>query len=95
MADISTLPTIDVVGAVPVSQRRSFIRVIELAFRNRAGNISKILDNGDLQSNQDKFVFINGNALVGSVPTFNSPNQEDTGDQLRVEFEFNKALDHS
>jgi hypothetical protein len=95
MADISTLPTIDVVGTVPVSQRRSFIRVIELAFRNRAGNISKILDNGDLQSNQDKFVFINGNALVGSVPTFNSPNQEDTGDQLRVEFEFNKALDHS
>jgi hypothetical protein len=95
MADISTLPTIDVVGTVPVRQRRSFIRIIELAFRNRAGNISKILDNGDLESNQDEFVFINGNALAGSVPTFNATDKEDTGDQLRVEFEFNKALDHS
>lgn len=95
MADISTLPTIDVVGTVPVRQRRSFIRVIELAFRNRAGNISKILDNGDLESNQDELVFINGNALAGSVPTFNATDKEDTGDQLRVEFEFNKALDHS
>jgi len=74
---------------------KSFIRQIQLSFRNRAGNISKILDNGDLESNRDTLVFINGKGDSGSLPTFEQGAFTDTGDQLRVEFEFNKALDHS